>query len=153
MSLMHSDGKKAFSGLMPGKDGKLPKMEESKRPDPVMGNGAKREEVGEHSELHDNGDGSFKTVKGGAEEEHPDLGHALMGLAGHHKPEGKHVHAHHDGASVHTHGISEGMHDGPNEHGSTEEATEHMGNYLSDEGSTEQPEEAHDHEGLSGFAG
>lgn len=151
--LKHSDGKVAFSGLMPGKDGKLPKMESA--PKREEAEKPEAQEMGEHSELHDNGDGSFKTVKGGAEEQHPDMGHALMAIAAHHKPEGKHVHAHHDGMSVHSHGIHGGEHDGPNEHASGDEAGQHMGNYLSDEGSdsTDQPAEAQDHEGLSGFGG
>lgn len=149
--LKTSEGKPTLNGLMPGKDGKLPKMSESKKP---MGSEAKPAEGGsDHSELHDHGDGTFHTVKGGQQEEHPDMGHALMGLAGHHKPEGKHVHAHHDGMSVHSHGISGGVHDGPNEHGSAEEATQHMGNYLSEGENSEQPEQAQDHEGLSGFGG
>jgi|ERR1700743_359501 len=150
------EGHKGLSGLTPGKDGKLPKSEPAKpKAGPVNGDGVKHESVGEHSELHDNGDGSYKTVKGGAEEQHPDMGHALMAIAAHHKPEGKHVHAHHDGHSVHSHGISGGMHDGPNEHATGDEAGQHMGNYLSDEGSgsQEQPAEAQDHEGLTGFGG
>lgn len=149
--LKHSDGKAAFSGLMPGKDGKLPKMEAA--PKKEEAEKPEAQATGEHSELHDNGDGSFKTVKGGAEEQHPDMGHALMAMAAHHKPEGKHVHAHHDGMSVHSHGIHSGEHDGPNEHATGDEAGQHMGNYLSDDGSTDQPAEAQDHEGLSGFGG
>ena len=153
--LKHSDGKPAFSGLMPGKDGKLPKNEAQKKPDPVNGDGEQHQSENEHSELHDHGDGTFHTVKGGEEEQHPSLGHALMGMAGHHAPDGKHVHAHHDGMSVHSHGHSGGMTDGPNEHGSGEEAGQHMGNYLSDEqqGSDQPAEEAQDHSGLSGFGG
>jgi len=159
--LKHSDGSSAFSGLRPGKDGKLPKMSDAPRApkaDPVNGDGDKHEDV-EKSELHAHPDGvQFKTVKGGAEENHPDLGHALMALAGHHKPEGKHVHAHHDGISVHTHGISDGQHDGPNEHGTPEEATDHMGSYLSDGSEDGDEHESgddgdQDHEGLSGFGG
>lgn len=160
MMLKHSDGSSAFSGLRPGKDGKLPQMSESKRPEVAKPEEGKPEEGhGEHSELHPHEDGiQFKTIKGGAEENHPDLGHALMALAGHHKPEGKHVHAHHDGMSVHTHGIADGQHDGPHEHGTPEEATDHMGSYLSDgsEGDNEHEsgdEEDQDHEGLSGFGG
>lgn len=153
MGLMHEDGKKAFSGLMPDKSGKLPKMMESKRPDnAIPGKGKPME--GEHSELHDNKDGSFKTVKGGQEEEHPTLGHALMAMAGHHAPEGKHVHAHSHGGSVHSHGHSGGMTEGPNEHGSGEEAGQHMGNYLAENSeSNDNPSEEQDHEGLSGFGG
>lgn len=141
---------------MPGKDGKLPKMEASKRPETAKEGEDKPEEMGgEHSELHDNGDGSFKTVKGGEEEQHPDMGHALMAMAAHHKPEGKHVHAHHDGMSVHSHGIHGGEHDGPNEHSSGEEAGQHMGSYLSDDeqSSQDDPSGEQDHEGLQGFAG
>lgn len=152
--LKHSDGKQAINGLLPGKDGKLPKMGDAPKKDPVNGDGDKHEST--HSELHDNGDGSFKTVKGGAEEEHPTLGHALMSMAGHHAPSGKHVHGHHDGGSVHSHGHSGGMTEGPNEHGSAEEAGQHMGNYLADdsgENSGEPSNEAQDHEGLAGFGG
>lgn len=148
--LKHSDGKPAFSGLMPGRDGKLPKESAAPPKD------ANPEEMGgeKMSSMHEHPDGSFHTMKDGQQEDHPDMGHALMAMAAHHKPEGKHVHAHHDGMSVHTHGIHEGMHDGPNEHTSPEEATEHMGNYLSDSESQEQPQDgAQDHEGLSGFSG
>lgn len=140
---------KGLSGLMPDKEGKLPKMGGEKE---IIG---KEKPMGDHSELHDKGDGSFKTVKGGAEEDHPTLGHALMAMAGHHAPEGKHVHAHSHGGSVHSHGHSGGMTEGPNEHGSAEEAGQHMGNYLSENDGNEQehPSGESDHEGMPSFGG
>lgn len=150
------EGHKGLSGLMPGKDGKLPKISESKRPEEGKEDDPKPEESGEKmSSMHEHPDGTFHTMKDGDKEEHPDMGHALMAMAAHHKPEGKHVHAHHDGMSVHTHGISEGQHEGPTEHGSTEEATQHMGDFMNggEQQSEEPQEEAQDHEGLSGFGG
>lgn len=146
-------GHKGLSGLAPGKDGKLPKIMESKSPDPKMQSAEHEAEGEKMSSMHDHGDGSFHTMKDGAREEHPDMGHALMAMASHHKPEGKHFHAHHDGMSVHSHGSAAGEHDGPNEHASTDEAADHMKNYLSDDDSAQPEETAQDHEGLSGFGG
>lgn len=155
--LKHSDGKPAFSGLMPGKDGKLPKMEASKRPDEVKGEAKPEPEAGEKSStMTEKSDGMFHVEHQGETSEHPDMGHALMAMAAHHKPEGKHVHAHHDGMSVHSHGIHGGEHDGPNEHASGEEAGQHMGSYLSDgdeQSSSDYPSGEQDHEGLQGFSG
>src|SRR5260370_252180 len=87
----------------------------------------------EHAQMHHNGDGTFHVEVHGEHSDHPDMGHALMHVAHHFKPEGKHFHAHHDGMSVHSHGISEGEHDGPHDHADAAEASDHMMNYL-DEG-------------------
>ena len=156
--LKHSDGKMAMNGLMPGKDGKLPTFSKMEKPAPKAHDEKPAQEpAGEHSELHPHPDGvGFTTKKGGSEEEHPDLGHALMAMAAHHKPEGKHFHAHHDGVSTHTHGSAGGEHEEPMEHGSVDEAMDHGKNYLADDSSDgEEPDsdDGQDHEGLSGFGG
>ena len=159
---MPRDSKGGFhmGGLRPlGKDSKLPMSAPKLKPmgEPKMGGGTEGGE-GEHSELHAHGDGSYHTIHGGKEEQHPDLGHALTHL-GHANEGGKHMHVHHDGGAMHTHAIDENgqhgeteMHDTPEEAG--EAVTRGMGGESMDDGrEQEMAEGAPDHGGLSGFQG
>jgi hypothetical protein len=90
-------------------------------------------EDGEHSELHDHGDGTFHTVVGGQQTEHPHIGHAMMHMAGHHAPDGKHTHVmHHDGGHT-SHHHDGGSVSGPHEHATSDEMAEHVKQFA-DEG-------------------
>lgn len=79
--LKHSDGKAAFSGLMPGKDGKLPKMEGRPAADKPMDKPA---EDDDHSELHDNHDGTYTAICGGQSSEPMSLEEATEYIKAHH---------------------------------------------------------------------
>ncbi len=97
---------------------------------------------GDALSLHSNGDGTYHTEGGGGQEEHPTLGHALMHMAHHNEPEGKHMHIHHDGLSVKSHGIHEsGEHDGPHEHDDLEGAKDHMDQMMGDGGDEDGDED------------
>ena len=100
----------------------------AERDEPKADEVGETSEEGEHSQLHDHGDGTFHTVTAdGQNTEHPHLTHALAHLAGHHAPEekhsviehhedGTHTSSHHDGAEV----------SGPLEHGNVEEMKDHL---------------------------
>lgn len=110
---------------------------DKKKKGEVTGNQEKTEGAGEPMvhELHDHGDGSFSTRMHGEGEatKHPTHMHAVAHLAHHVTGGDKHHIAHHDGMSVHTHGIHEsGEHDGPHEHGSANEASQHMEAFMGD---------------------
>ena len=64
---------------------------------------------GEHTELHDHGDGSFHTMMHGERTEHPHIGHALMHMAHAHMPDHEHEHHMSDGMEKTVHKVS---HDG-----------------------------------------
>lgn len=144
----------ANSGLRPGADGKLPKLTEPK---------AKAEEAPKeqgsaegHSELHSHGDGSYHTVHGGDQQEHPSLGHALMHLAGKHEPEGKHLHVKHDGMISSHHVANGGEAEGPHDHENIDALKQHMDQFLSEEAAEkggDEYEESNEGEGLKGFRG
>ncbi len=135
-------GAKPKSGMGMPKAEPMPKME-------GMG---EEKGGGMHTTLHDHGDGTFHTEShDGMREEHPHIGHALMHMAGMHS-EGIHHHAHHDGAGITSHhhtGGPEGV-SGPHEHGSTEEAMDHMGKVMNGEepnaDNAETPENANSEE-------
>lgn len=85
--------------------------------------------AGDAMSVEKSGEG-YKTSDG---QEHGHLGAALMHVAHHHEPEGKHMHMHHDGYSIKSHGVHEsGEHDGPHEHGSAEEAGAHAASFMGD---------------------
>lgn len=64
---------------------------------------------GEHTEVHNHGDGTFHTVHGGEETEHESIGHMHAHLSSlHGKPEEKHFHAHSDGFEAHSHSTHTG---------------------------------------------
>lgn len=97
---------------------------------------------GQSHTIEDHGDGTFKSrMADGTETDHPDHLHMLAHI-GHHVTGGdKHHVAHHDGMSIHSHGVHEsGEHEGPNEHGSGEEAGQHLAQFMGGEGQ-EQPQE------------
>lgn len=102
-------------------------------------------EGGMSSTLHDHGDGTFHTVShDGAEEQHPSIGHALMHMASQHS-EGKHVHIHHDsGGRISSHHVGHmGGVEGPQEHGSADEAGQHAAMVLGDGGEEQAMPEEH----------
>lgn len=79
---------------------------------------------GSHTVQHHDGETS----------EHPTPGHMLMGLhAKHADGDGMHVHNHGEGVTTHHVGM-DGMVEGPHEHGSSEEAAEHMKQVLGQDG-------------------
>lgn len=126
-----------------------PKEKSEKKPEP------KKEEGeaggGDGMSLHSHGDGSYHTEPDG--EQHDHLGKALMHLAHHHEPDGKHMHIHHDGLSVRSHGVHEsGEHDGPMEHEDTEGTKAHMDQFFNgtEQGQPEAPEQEHS---LGGYGG
>jgi len=99
---------------------------------------------GEHSKLFDHGDGTFHSVTSDGERtEHPRIGHAVVHLAAHHEPEGKHFHVHQDGGGGHTsHQAAEGgKAEGPHDHENIEALDQHMHQFLQEE----------EHEGEGGY--
>ena len=144
-----------MGGLRPlGKEGKLPMSGPKEKP---MGETKPAAEGGgDHSELHANGDGSYKTVHGGKEEQHPDIGHAITHLAHAHEG-GKHSHAHHDGMMMHSHGIDEnGQHRETEMHDTPEETGQAVAGDMGGEsqgGEEQEMSQGPEHGGLSGFQG
>lgn len=83
--------------------------------------------------LHAHGDGSYHTEhgEGGERTEHPTLGHALMHMANHHEPGGKHVHVHSEGGVHKMHTVDEnGNHEGPHDHQDLDELHNSMDKFL-----------------------
>jgi hypothetical protein len=131
-----------FSGGVGG--GQKPKMQghmDELRKPAMKAPGVKQpnEKGGAQEETHTitkNADGSVSTGDG---EHHPDHLHALAHVA--HKMTGgdKHHITHHDGMSLHSHGIHEdGQHEETQEHGSAEEAGEGLKQFM---GADEQAEQ------------
>lgn len=141
MAMMGSKGK--MPDAVKGKDKQMPhgKVE-----------GEDGDGAGDAMSLHSNGDGSYKTSDG---EHHEHLGKALMHMAHHHEPHGKHMHVHHDGFSIKTHGIHEsGEHDGPQEHEDVESAKSHVGHFLGGENeSTPESDGGEEEPSIGGYGG
>lgn len=98
--------------------------------------------------LHSKGDGTYHTESGGEQTEHPSLGHALMHMAHHAEPDGKHMHIHHDGFSHTSHGVDEnGEHSGPHDHEDTESLKEHVGEFFGSDGEPKDDDEDDDEDG------
>jgi len=90
-------------------------------------------DTGEHTQVHDHGDGTFHTVAGGQKTEHPSFGHMAMHLAAHHSSEANHSHVMHHPEGHHTsHHMKEGSVSGPHEHQSGDEMAEHMKEFAGD---------------------
>lgn len=89
---------------------------------------------GEHTQLHDHGDGTFHSITGdGVRTEHPHIGHALVHI-GHHHAGGMHMHAHHDGGGITSHHAAEdGEVQGPHQHPDVEALKEHLGKFFGEE--------------------
>jgi hypothetical protein len=106
-----------------------------------------------HSELHPHGDGTYHTMTGGRQTEHPHLGHALAHMAKHHEAEGSHsiVHHHAEGHTAH-HAKEGGEVMGPEEHPDTEGVKQGMDKMLGG-GEGEGGNDQHDHEGSSSSEG
>jgi hypothetical protein len=104
----------------------------------------------ECTKLHDHGDGTYTSECGGESMDHTHIGHALMHIASHHEPDGIHHHVHSDGMSITDHHVRDGAEvEGPHEHGSPEEAGEHLASVLSGgDGEYEHPTESN-YEGKS----
>ena len=113
------------------KSGKLPdERKGTEKPTPAGKVGGEHGDgAGDAMSVEKSGEG-YKTSDG---QEHGHLGAALMHVASHHEPGGKHLHMHHDGYSIKSHGVHEGgEHDGPHEHGSAEEAGAHAASFMGD---------------------
>lgn len=110
------------------------------------------------SELHGpDENGGYKTKGPGGNMDHPHIGHAMAHLAATHHPSGHHMHIHHDGGGSSTshHAGEDGQVQGPDEHGSTQDLQDHVGQVMGDGDSQgmDQGEAApmHDGGGLSGL--
>ena len=93
------------------------------------------EDGGEHSQLHDHGDGTFHTVTSDGERmEHPHLHHALVHLAAHHDGGARHFMVHHDGSNIksHEHG-GEGGAPEAHDHDNIEALKDDMGKFFNEE--------------------
>ncbi len=98
--------------------------------------GEEHAEGGDHVEIHSHGDGTFHTVHKGEEVQHETHGHALMHAAKMHAEEGhKHFHAHHDGATMHTHAMHEGGEPEHQEHDpeNLESLKDHFNQFIGEE--------------------
>jgi hypothetical protein len=78
--------------------------------DILSGKHEEPKEDGEHTQVHDHGDGTFHTVSPEGEEvQHESIGHMHAHLSKMHGAPGeKHFHAHHDGMEAHTHSVESG---------------------------------------------
>ena len=89
---------------------------------------------GEHTEVHNHGDGTFHTVHGGEEVQHESIGHMHAHLSQIHGEEGHaHFHAHHDGVSMKTHGVKSGEEPESREHDGVEGAHEHLDDTMGED--------------------
>lgn len=106
-----------------------------------MGSGSPKEKGGEMTTghgssatfLHSHGDGSYHTEhgEGGERTEHPSLGHALMHMAHHHEPGGKHMHIHSEGGMHSMHHVDEnGDNQGPHDHDNLDDVKNTMDQFL-----------------------
>lgn len=79
---------------------------------------------GSHTAVHSDGETS----------EHPSFGHLAMHMHSKHAGgEGMHAHKHESGVTTHHAGM-DGMVEGPHEHGSVDEAAEHMKSMMGEDG-------------------
>lgn len=137
--------------LMSGLRGKgMPPPAAGKKPDmkammPKVGGEEGDGGGGGAMELHPHGDGTFHTMVEGQKEEHPDHLSAIAHLAHHAEPEGKHMHIHHDGFSMKSHGTDEsGQHDGTHDHENLDELKGSMDKFLGEEGHEGEGGEGHE---------
>jgi hypothetical protein len=109
-----------------GKDRTDPKV---KGPAPEKAGGEATTEITHH------GDGTHTAVHSDGEtSEHPSMGHLAMHMhAKHGDGEAMHVHKHESGVTTHHVGM-DGAVEGPHDHGSTDEAAEHMKSMLGEDG-------------------
>lgn len=110
----------------------------SHQPPPGDASGPDNNEQGDHSELHPHGDGTYHSVSGGEQTEHPTLGHALMHMAAKHEPEGDHMHLHHDGmGGVKSSHVKAGGEVEEQDHDGAESAGQHVASAMGGEGGPE----------------
>lgn len=134
-----------FSGGLSGKGKMQSQMDTLRKPAPKenMGGGEEKQHT-----ITEHGDGHFSShMHGGEPMEHPDHLHMLAHV-GHHVTGGdKHHMTHHDGMSMHSHGIHEDdTHEETQEHGSPEEAGEGLKQFMGGDEAEGQPEESHEQE-------
>ena len=88
-----------------------------------------------HTQLHDHGDGTFHSITSDGEKtEHPNIGHALIHIGGHHVAEGKHLHVHQGEDGEHTsHQGAGGEVEGPHEHENIEALKQHLDQFFNEE--------------------
>lgn len=117
-------------------------MSRDAKKDEILGDhpGAEPEDgSGEHTEVHNHGDGTFHTVHGGEQVEHESIGHMHAHLSKIHGAEGeKHFHSHSDGIEHSSHAVESGGEPEHMEHNSAEEAKEALGNFFDEE--AQEPE-------------
>lgn len=103
------------------------------RTDPKVA--GEHEGSGNTTTITHNGDGTHTAQHSDGEtSEHPSMGHLAMHMHGKHEG-GMAMHAHHDGMGVTTHHVGhDGMVEGPHQHGSADEAGEHMKQVLGEDG-------------------
>lgn len=129
----------AFSNAMKKMGGK-PKPKAKDRPMPDEEQGAPKPAEDGHTDGEQNDGGSMAVEKDGDGyktsdgQQHSHLGGALMHVASHHEPMGKHVHVHSRDMGSVSHGSDEsGQIHGPIEHGNPEEAGSHVASFLADQ--------------------
>ena len=114
-------------------------------------------EGGEHTEVHNHGDGTFHTVDPEhGEVQHESIGHMHAHLSKVHGEEGHtHFHAHHDGVMHTSHSVKSGEEPEHREHDSEEGVHEHLSEAMGEEGHEEpdgdEAEPEHAGAGLSGL--
>ncbi len=112
---------------------------------------------GEHTEVHNHGDGTFHTVHGGEKVDHESIGHMHAHLSKIHGEEGHdHFHAHHDGmGGMHSHSVKSGEEPEHREHDGEEGMHEHLSEAMGEEGHEEpdgdEAEPEHAGAGLGGL--
>ena len=101
--------------------------------------GEQPKEGGEHTEVHNHGDGTFHTVHGGEKVEHESIGHMHAHLSKVHGEEGhSHFHAHHDGMTHHSHSAKSGEEPEHREHDEVDGVHDHLDEAMG--GEHEEPD-------------
>jgi len=114
-------------------------------------------EDGDHTQVHDHGDGTFHTVDPEhGEVQHESIGHMHAHLSNIHGEEGhSHFHAHHDGVMHTSHSVKSGEEPEHREHDSEEGVHEHlseaMGGEDHEEPDGDEAEPEHAGAGLGGL--
>lgn len=120
-------------------------------------NAEKQEESGEHTEVHDHGDGTFHTVHPEhGEMEHESIGHMHAHLSKIHGEEGhSHFHGHHDGAEMHSHSVKSGEEPESRDHEDVDGMHDHMQEAMGggEEDHDANPEEEQQHPAGAGLSG
>ena len=105
---LDSTGKMHHNSQVAAMHSKMSGEDRNKAKDDILD--GKEEDGGEHTEVHDHGDGTFHTVHPEhGQVEHESIGHMHAHLSAvHGEPGHKHFHAHHDGMEGHSHSVESG---------------------------------------------